>query len=103
MESGRLSADVVRDGTYIGLRLHGDLDAYGAGVLQALLSEFEDVVHIDLTDVRSIDSSGLFALVTADTRARQRGHRLTLSPPPPLIHRIFAWTGLDARLQFVAA
>jgi hypothetical protein len=51
----------------------------------------------------SIDSSGLFALVQADTRARQAGTRLTLVPPGALVARIFAWTGLESRLHFVAA
>ena len=83
------------------LELHGDLDAEGAEVLQALVAEFEHIDRIDLADVGTIDSSGLFALVQADTRARQAGTRLTLIPPGALVARIFAWTGLEARLHFV--
>jgi anti-anti-sigma factor len=48
-----------------------------------------------------IDSSGLFALVQADTRARQAGTRLILVPPGAVVARIFAWTGLESRLHFV--
>ena len=85
------------------LRLHGDLDLAGAEVLQALVTEFERVALIDLSDVETIDSSGLFALVQADTRARLSGTRLTLVPPRDSVGRIFEWTGLDARLTFAAA
>lgn len=84
------------------LELHGDLDSEGAEVLQALVAEFEHVDRIDLGDVDVIDSSGLFALVQADTKARQAGIRLQLVPPGALVARIFAWTGLESRLHFVA-
>ena len=83
------------------LALHGDLDADGAEVLQALLGEFDHVERIDLEDVGAIDSSGLMALVQADTKARQAGTRLTLVPPGEMVGRIFAWTGLESRLHFV--
>jgi anti-anti-sigma factor len=99
----RLRADVVYDPGRVELTLHGDLDAEGAEVLQALVTEFEHVEKIDLGDVETIDSSGLFALVQADTRARQSGIRLRLVPPAEAVGRIFEWTGLDARLSFVAA
>jgi anti-anti-sigma factor len=93
---------VAYDVTGVELRLHGDLDTAGAGVLQALVTEFEHVACIDLTDVDMIDSSGLFALVQADTRARLSGTRLTLIPPIETVRRIFEWTGLDSRLTFLA-
>ena len=99
----RLRADVVFESDRVELALHGDLDANGAGVLQALVAEFDHVDCISLADVDTIDSSGLFALVQADTRARQAGTRLTLVPPGVLVARIFAWTGLESRLNFVAA
>jgi anti-anti-sigma factor len=85
------------------LRLHGDLDLAGAEVLQALVTEFDRIALIDLTDVETIDSSGLFALVQADTRARLSGTRLTLVPPRESVARIFAWTGLESRLTFATA
>ena len=96
-------ADVVWDGERAELRLHGDLDIEGADILHALVSEFERVAYIDLADVDAIDSSGLFALVQADTRARLSGLRLTLVPPRDSVRQIFEWTGLDARLNFAAA
>jgi anti-anti-sigma factor len=100
----RLRADVVvHDSECFELRLHGELDAEGADVLRALVTEFDNVARIDLEDVETIDSSGLFALVEADTRARQCGTRLTLIPPAETVRRIFEWTGLDSRLLFVAA
>ena len=85
------------------LRLHGNLDLEGSEVLQALVTEFDRVSCIDLTDVDTIDSSGLFALVQADTRARLSGTRLTLVPPRDSVRRIFEWTGLDSRLTFAVA
>jgi anti-anti-sigma factor len=103
VDDERLSAEVTRDGERVGLCLHGALDAAGAAILQALVCEFDHIDHIDLSDVATIDSSGLFALVAADTRARQCGERLTLVPPPAAARRIFAWTGLDTRLLFLAA
>jgi anti-anti-sigma factor len=96
-----MSAEVTCDGERVGLRLHGPLDADGAQLLQSLVQEFDHVAHIDLADVGTIDSSGLFAIVNADTRARQCGKRLTLVPPPARARRIFTWTGLDRRLLFL--
>ena len=97
----RLRADVRFESDQVELALHGDLDADGAEVLHALVAEFDHVDRIDLADVGTIDSSGLFALVQADTKARQAGTRLTLVPPGALVARIFAWTGLESRLHFV--
>jgi len=94
---------VVHDSECFELRLHGDLDCEGAEVLHALVTEFDHVARIDLEDVDTIDSSGLFALVQADTRARMCGTRLTLVPPAETVRRIFEWTGLDSRLMFIAA
>jgi anti-anti-sigma factor len=102
MQTERLNAEVDCDGGHVNLRLHGNLDAEGAGVLDALVSEFGYIDHIDLADVDTIDSSGLYALVAADARARQHGWRLTLIPPSPAARRIFAWTGLETRLCFVS-
>jgi anti-sigma B factor antagonist len=102
MGSERLNADVVCDEDHTSLCLHGDLDVEGAEILRALVTEFGHIDHIDLTDVPTIDSSGLYALVAADARARQHGRRLTLLPPPPAARRIFAWTGLEARLCFLS-
>jgi anti-sigma B factor antagonist len=98
----RLQADVSYEPGRIELRLHGDLDLEGAEVLQALVAEYEHIERIDLSDVETIDSSGLFALVQADHRARLNGVRLTLVPPAETVARIFEWTGLDARLTFLA-
>jgi anti-anti-sigma factor len=97
----RLTADVTFESDRVELELHGDLDAEGAEVLHALVGEFDHIDRIDLADVGVIDSSGLFALVQADTRARQAGTRLSLVPPGALVARIFAWTGLESRLNFV--
>ena len=99
----RLRADVIYEPGHIELRLHGDLDLEGATVLGSLMSEYEHVARLDLSDVDTIDSSGLFALVQADTRARFNGMRLTLVPPRASVARIFEWTGLDSRLTFLAA
>jgi anti-anti-sigma factor len=99
----RLRADVVYEPGHIELRLHGDLDLEGATVLRSLITEYEHVQLIDLQDVDTIDSSGLFALVEADTHARFNGVHLTLVPPREAVARIFEWTGLDARLTFLAA
>jgi anti-anti-sigma factor len=101
MES--LRADVSYEPGHVELTLHGDLDLAGSEVLLALVAEFEHVARIDLADVDTIDSSGLFALVQADSRARQAGIRLTFVPPEESVARIFAWTGLESRLTFAAS
>jgi anti-anti-sigma factor len=98
----RLRAEVSYEPGRVELRLHGDLDLEGAEVLQALVTEYEHVERIDLSDVDTIDSSGLFALVQADTRMRLNGVRMTLVPPRESVARIFEWTGLDTRLSFLA-
>src|SRR4051812_27769917 len=85
----------------VSLVLRGDLNAASAGALDALVRSHDGVVRLDLSGVSSIDASGLFAIVSADTRARQRGIALTIVPPPEHARRVFAWTGLDRRLAFV--
>jgi anti-anti-sigma factor len=98
----RLRVDVSYEPGHTELRLHGDLDLEGAEILRSLITEYEHVALIDLRGVDTIDSSGLFALVEADTRVRFNGVSLTLIPPRESVARIFEWTGLDARLTFLA-
>ena len=87
------------------LRASGDLDAYTAPGLRAQLHEATgdgtetELVVVDLQKVSFIDSAGLGTLVGAHRRMRERGGRLRIVRPPPLVARAFELTGLDEVLD----
>lgn len=90
------------------LRATGDLDAYTVTGLREHLHRAADatggagLIVVDLSGATFIDSAGLGALVGAQRRARERGGRLRIVRPPPLVLRAFELTGLDEVLELCA-
>lgn len=86
------------------LRLCGRLDVRTAADVRITLrnaidSGTADVV-LDLSDLQSVDSTGLGVLLEAHRRADRQGRRLRLHGVPPhlerllrktRLHRVFAW------------
>ena len=68
----------------------GRLEAAGHGV-----------IVIDLRGLEFMDSSGLRALLAADTRARERGGRVVIVRGDERIQRVLRITRLDERLEIV--
>lgn len=104
MRDDRIEVDRPEPGVVL-LRAGGDLDAYTAPGLRAELHQATDdddeaeLVVVDLQRVTFIDSAGLGTLVGAHRRMRERGGRLRIVRPPPLVARAFELTGLDEVLD----
>lgn len=86
--------------------LQGELDRVTVGEAEAALAELErganpTTVIIDLRALRFMDSTGLHFVLGADTRARERGHRLLVVRGPEAVDRVFRLAALDGRLTFV--
>jgi anti-sigma B factor antagonist len=102
--SDRIEVDRPEPGVVL-LRASGDLDAYTAPGLRTQLHEATDggadakLVVVDLQRITFIDSAGLGTLVGAHRRMRERGGRLRIVRPPPLVARAFELTGLDEVLE----
>ena len=58
-------------------------------------------VTLDLRELTFIDSSGIRAILRADTRARALGSRLRLIAGPERVQKVFQITRLDHQLEFV--
>jgi anti-sigma B factor antagonist len=86
------------------LTLRGELDLASARQLEEGLAAIDEQtpmrVTIDLGGLAFIDSSGLRALLLADTRARERGYELVLLPGQEPVQRVFEMTGALDVLRF---
>lgn len=104
MHNQSLEVDRPEPGVVV-LRANGDLDAYTAPGLRLQLNDATDgggeveLVVVDLQQITFIDSAGLGVLVGAHRRMRERGGRLRIVRPPPLVERAFELTGLDEVLD----
>jgi len=92
--------DVTTDGA--ALILAGRLDGRSTGVvrdvLHALMRQHHDVV-VDLTDVESIDVTGLTMLAAASKVMERDGGVLTLRGCRPALRRVIAFTRIRNVLQ----
>jgi anti-sigma B factor antagonist len=93
-----------REGAAV-VELTGELDIATAPKLEdevrRLEAEGGKLIAIDLRGLEFMDSSGLRALLAADTRARERGARLVLVRGDDRIQRVLRITRLDERLEIV--
>jgi anti-sigma B factor antagonist len=85
--------------------LSGELDLASAQKLEDELKHVEgagpEVIVLDLQALSFMDSSGLRALLAADSRARERGGRLVLVRGDERVQRVLRITRLDERLEIV--
>ena len=102
-----LDFQTTRNGTVAVVVATGELDLWGAEVLQA---EFERLaaepelgtVVLDMRGLEFMDSSGLRLVVLADMRAREAGRRFALVRGPETVHRVFEITRMSERLDFIS-
>ena len=83
----------------------GELDLATAPELRDALwsaASRKPLVVLDLRQLTFMDSTGLHVIAAAHKRLPSAGCRLQLIPGPPAIRRLFALTGMDKRLEFVA-
>jgi anti-sigma B factor antagonist len=87
------------------IALSGELDIATAPRLEEevrrLEGEGRKLIVVDLRGLQFMDSSGLRALLSADTRARERGARLVIVRGDERIQRVLRITRLDERLEIV--
>jgi anti-sigma B factor antagonist len=85
--------------------LSGELDIATAPKLEEEVRRLEEegrgLIVLDLRGLEFMDSSGLRALLAADTRARERGARVVLVRGDERIQRVLRITRLDERLEIV--
>ena len=89
----------------VSLTLVGELDLATAARLESELRTIEggrpQVLVIDLSQLRFIDSTGLRLIIAADVRAREDGRRVAIVPGPESVHKVFQLAMLEKRLDFV--
>ena len=81
------------------VRLHGELDEYGAGQIK---DDIDDTIHslpiralvFDLKDVGFVDSTGLGFLLGRYKKLRQKHAELLLCNVPPQVDRVFKTSGV---------
>jgi anti-anti-sigma factor len=99
----RFDVDVDHVDGVVVVSPRGELDMSSASVLRDILHDLRNRrarVHLDLSDLTFIDSTGLRLVWDADAASREDGLDLTLSVGPPEIMRVFDLTGLTRRLPF---
>ncbi len=86
--------------------LHGELDLVNAPLLLNKISSPEvsgaATVVLDLDDLRFIDSTGLRAILSAHTTARDRGQKLAVTPGVGQVKRLLRLTRIDDHLRVIA-
>ena len=75
--------------------------AFHSSLIQQIPSDLASGLVVDMSQVESLDSAGLIALVTALKQARQLQKRLCLFSVPPAIRILFELTQLDRAFEMV--
>jgi anti-anti-sigma factor len=87
------------------IEIAGELDLATAPKLEDEMKRVEAdgpaVIVLDLRPLSFMDSSGLRALLSADSRAREAGRRLVLVRGDERVQRVLKITRLDERLEIV--
>jgi anti-sigma B factor antagonist len=87
-----LTIDVAQRGASTVITLAGDIDLHTAPRLREVLSERArkpDVIVVDLTAVKFLDSSGVGAFVGAAPLILEAGGAFRLACPPPRVQKVF--------------
>lgn len=99
----RLGIDVQRVSGFPVLSVSGEIDIYTAPLFKQavvrLVSEGNNDVIIDLTNVTFMDSSGFGTLLGATRRLRPSGGGLYLAGPNSTIQRMLRLTRLDTIMR----
>jgi anti-sigma B factor antagonist len=102
--SGQLELVDVASGSRHTLRLSGALDmASATGLNEALLRLSADgarAITLDLTNLEFMDSTGLYAILSAKELCQRHEYEFSLIQGPASIRRLFEVTGLIDSLPF---
>src|SRR4051794_2982590 len=90
---------VRHDAEAVGITFSGEIDMATsdevvAAVTTALSSHGPRTLYVDLAEVRFMDSSGINALVRCRACVAERGCRLVVTNPQPIVYRVLEITGV---------
>lgn len=106
MAVNQLEVEVRLSDGYAVLALQGDIDAYTGpsltGYLEAAVRETQGDVHVNLSKVRFVDSSGIAVFVTAAKQLRERGNDLVVEAAPASIIKVLEMTGVTKLIRMGA-
>jgi anti-anti-sigma factor len=88
------------------LRVTGELDLSGVGVVENALARLDEPsaprrVVFDLSDLQFLDAAGLRTLLRADARGRADSFDVRVVPPHGTASRVFTLTRAGDRLKLV--
>ena len=96
---------VTKDGDTGVVSVAGDFDVAAAARVEGALLSLEDgtnqVIVLDLREVRFLDSTGLRTITSADARARREPHELRIVRGPEQVQKLLHLTGMDKILPLV--
>jgi anti-anti-sigma factor len=99
MRQDQLTIEVVPDSASVTLRLVGEIDMCSAESIRdaafAAIHQHHTDVHVDMSSVTFMDSTGLQVLLAARRRAELAGGRLNLLNPTRAVLRVLEVTGVD--------
>jgi anti-sigma B factor antagonist len=100
-----LSLETFHGEGSVRIALEGELDYSSALILDDELRRAESTVHnvlvLDLSQLRFMDSTGLGIISSAYRRMRRGGRRLIVACPTQAVRRIFQLTGMLERLEVI--
>jgi len=99
------STDIVREGSLVIFKLHGDLDVDGAqtlrNIFESRVESDERNIVFDLSDVPYINSAGLGAFILFLKSSNLRAGRIFILNAQNKVKNVFQITSLDQRLHFI--
>jgi anti-sigma B factor antagonist len=102
--SGQLELVDVASGSRHTLRLSGELDIASASglneTLMKLLADGAQAITLDLRNLEFMDSTGLYAILSATELCQKNEYEFSLIQGPASIRRLFEVTGLIDSLPF---
>ena len=102
-----LSLETREEGEQVRIALEGELDLSSALTFDEEIRRAEErkpkLLVIDLSRLKFLDSTGLRLIMSAQARAKTRGHRLAIVEGTYAVQRIFRLAGVNRRLDIVPA
>ena len=100
-----LSLETREEGEQVRIAVVGELDLSSALTFDEELRRAEErrpgTLVLDLSNLKFLDSTGLGLIMSAQARARKRGHRFTVVQGTEAVQRIFRLAGVTSRLDLV--
>jgi anti-sigma B factor antagonist len=97
--------NVVRDRESATVTLAGELDIATVPrveeAIEATLTDELQVLTVDLSGLRFVDSSGLRLFIVLDQRAAEQGWELRLLRPDAQVLTVFQVSGVEENLPFI--